>query len=71
MTAPSGSASPMQDPASLVQRLHRLSAAGDAGALLAGGGKGLEKESLRVMPEGCIAETPHPPALGSDRKSVV
>ncbi len=65
MTTPSGNASPMQDPASLEQRLHRLSATGDAGALLSGGGKGLEKESLRVMPEGCIAQTPHPLALGS------
>ena len=55
----------MQDPASFEQRLHRLSTLGDAGALLSGGGKGLEKESLRVTPEGCIAETPHPMALGS------
>ena len=65
MTAPSGRASPMQDPVSMEQRLHRLSAAGDTGALLRGGGKGLEKESLRVTPKGCIAETPHPAALGS------
>jgi glutamate--cysteine ligase len=55
----------MQDPVSLEQRLYRLSAAGDAGALLRGGGKGLEKESLRVAPKGCIAQTPHPAALGS------
>ncbi|MGH8150374.1 MAG: glutamate--cysteine ligase, partial [Steroidobacteraceae bacterium] len=30
-----------------------------------GGRKGLEKESLRVTPEGCLAQTPHPHALGS------
>ncbi len=30
-----------------------------------GGRKGLEKESLRVTPRGVIAQTPHPPALGS------
>ena len=57
--------SPMHDVTSLEQRLHRLSAEGDTGALLSGGGKGLEKESLRVTPEGCIAQTPHPAALGS------
>src|SRR5689334_13271941 len=34
-------------------------------ALLQGGRKGLEKESLRVTPEGRIAQTPHPRALGS------
>jgi len=65
MTTPSPRASPMQDPVSLEQRLHRLSATGDTGGLLRGGGKGLEKESLRVTPKGCIAQTPHPAALGS------
>jgi glutamate--cysteine ligase len=55
----------MLDPSSLEQRLHRLSAVGDTARLLAGGGKGLEKESLRVTPEGCIAQTGHPRALGS------
>jgi glutamate--cysteine ligase len=34
-------------------------------ALLQGGRKGLEKESLRVTPDGHIAQTPHPRALGS------
>ncbi|OOG22013.1 glutamate--cysteine ligase [Thioalkalivibrio denitrificans] len=34
-------------------------------ALLRGGLMGLEKESLRVSPEGGIARTPHPVALGS------
>ena len=33
--------------------------------LLQGGLKGLEKESLRVTPDGNIATTPHPQALGS------
>ncbi|MGC1955887.1 MAG: glutamate--cysteine ligase, partial [Gammaproteobacteria bacterium] len=35
------------------------------GALLSGGKKGLEKESLRVTPDGKIAPTPHPAALGA------
>jgi len=34
-------------------------------AVLRGGRKGVEKESLRVMPDGEIAHTPHPEALGS------
>jgi glutamate--cysteine ligase len=33
--------------------------------LLQGGRKGVEKESLRVRPDGTLASTPHPPALGS------
>ena len=33
--------------------------------LISGGRKGLEKESLRVTPDGHIAQTPHPRALGS------
>ena len=33
--------------------------------VLQGGLKGVEKESLRVTPDGRIAQTPHPPALGS------
>ncbi len=65
MTTPPGTLSPMHELASLEQRLRRLSAEGEAGTLLAGGGKGLEKESLRVTPDGCIAQTPHPAALGS------
>ena len=32
---------------------------------LQGGAKGVEKESLRVLPDGSLAHTPHPPALGS------
>ena len=55
----------MHDPVSMEQRLQRLSAESSPGVLLAGGGKGLEKESLRVTPEGCIAQTSHPQALGS------
>ena len=33
--------------------------------LLAGGNRGIEKESLRITPDGYIAQTPHPQALGS------
>ena len=33
--------------------------------LIQGGRKGVEKESLRVTPDGRIAQTPHPRALGS------
>ncbi len=46
---------------------HRLTRLRDLGgnAVLAGGLKGLEKESLRVTPSGDVAQTPHPPALGS------
>ena len=49
---------------SLERRLTRLAAAG-GGTLLRGGGKGLEKESLRVTRDGRLARTPHPRALGS------
>ena len=45
------------------QRLSRLAQI-DADCLR-GGGRGVEKESLRVTPEGRIARTPHPPALGA------
>jgi glutamate--cysteine ligase len=34
-------------------------------SIIRGGRKGLEKESLRVTPDGRIAQTPHPRALGS------
>jgi glutamate--cysteine ligase len=45
----------------------RLSALVNCGQpeILQGGRKGLEKESLRVTPEGHLARTPHPRALGS------
>jgi glutamate--cysteine ligase len=45
----------------------RLSALVNSGQpqVLQGGRKGLEKESLRVTPEGRLAQTPHPRALGS------
>ena len=33
--------------------------------IIQGGRKGVEKESLRVTPDGRIAQTPHPRALGS------
>jgi glutamate--cysteine ligase len=45
----------------------RLAALVNGGApqLLQGGAKGVEKESLRVLPTGALAATPHPAALGS------
>jgi len=46
------------------QRLNRLLNQG-LPHLLQGGWIGLEKETLRVSPEGHIAQTPHPAALGS------
>lgn len=36
-----------------------------AAVTLAGGLTGLEKENLRVGPDGAIAQSPHPPSLGS------
>src|SRR5215475_746700 len=38
---------------------------GGAPRILQGGRKGVEKESLRVLPSGSLAHTPHPGALGS------
>ena len=46
------------------QRLTQLLNHGSA-KLLRGGLKGLEKESLRVDKEGCLAHTPHPRSLGA------
>jgi len=46
------------------KRLSRLIDSGSDG-LLASGLIGLEKETLRVMPDGNLAQTPHPVALGS------
>ena len=46
------------------ERVGRLAGASDADTLW-GGLKGVEKESLRVGPEGYLAATPHPDALGS------
>ena len=46
------------------QTLAALINSGEPG-ILQGGRKGVEKESLRVTPEGRIARTPHPAALGS------
>ena len=45
----------------VLDRLHRAG----AGAALRDNRIGLEKESLRVAPDGRLAKTPHPPALGS------
>jgi glutamate--cysteine ligase len=50
---------------SLERRLNRLTSAAGTAGLLRGGGKGLEKESLRVTRDGRLAQTPHPAALGS------
>ena len=46
------------------QTLAALINSGEPG-IIQGGRKGVEKESLRVTPDGRIAQTPHPPALGS------
>src|SRR3981081_2624231 len=45
----------------------RLSALVNSGQpqILQGGRKGVEKESLRVQPDGALATTPHPRSLGS------
>jgi glutamate--cysteine ligase len=45
----------------------RLSALVNSGQpeILQGGSKGVEKESLRVTPDGRLAQTPHPRTLGS------
>src|SRR5262245_40691436 len=56
-------------PTSSIDRVfeRRLSALVNSGepTLLQGGLKGVEKESLRVMPDGRLARTAHPRALGS------
>ena len=48
----------------LRKRIHALLDA-DAGPSLARMRRGIEKESLRITPEGRLADTPHPEALGS------
>ncbi len=45
-------------------RIEQLAARGSAD-ILAHSLKGIEKESLRVLPDGGLAQTPHPTALGS------
>ncbi len=45
-------------------RIEQLAAHGSTD-ILAHGLKGIEKESLRVLADGRLAETPHPPELGS------
>lgn len=46
------------------EKLDRLVGTGSP-AIFRGALVGIEKESLRVGPDGVIAQTPHPPALGS------
>jgi glutamate--cysteine ligase len=46
------------------QRLAGLVNSGERGVLL-GGRRGVEKESLRVTPQGRVSQQPHPKALGS------
>ena len=46
------------------RRIERLANLGSAD-VFAGGRKGIEKESLRVLHDGRLAATPHPAALGS------
>ena len=50
--------------AQLERRLQALTAA-DHPRLLRGLRRGIEKESLRITGDGLLAQTPHPPALGS------
>lgn len=45
------------------KRLEAVAAAGSG--ILYGGLKGVEKESLRVSPDGFLSQKPHPPGLGS------
>lgn len=51
--------------ASVERRIEALSSRPAAARLLASSLRGLEKESLRVTPDGHVAQTPHPAALGS------
>jgi glutamate--cysteine ligase len=46
------------------RRIERLAKSAAPG-VLAGGLKGVEKESLRVTPDGHLAHSPHPRPLGS------
>jgi gamma-glutamylcysteine synthetase len=45
------------------QRLDAVATAGKD--VLCGGLRGVEKESLRISPDGFLAQTPHPAGLGS------
>jgi len=46
------------------QRLRAVEDNG-GGAIIAGGGRGIEKECLRITPDGLISQAQHPRALGS------
>lgn len=50
------------------QRINKLAVASRSG-ILSGGLKGIEKESLRVRPDGYLSDRPHPRALGSAMSS--
>src|SRR5215475_6298613 len=69
MSSRDASAGSARMPTSSIDRVfeRRLSALVNSGEpqLLQGGKKGVEKESLRVTPDGRLARTPHPPGLGS------
>ena len=51
--------------AGVERRIEKLLSQSPHGQLLASSRRGLEKESLRVTPDGHVAQTPHPAALGS------
>lgn len=51
--------------AALLQQRIRALLDADASATLAGIRRGIEKESLRITPDGHLAKTPHPGSLGS------
>lgn len=48
----------------ITSRINALLQRDDA-HLIRGGGKGIEKESLRITPSGNVAQSPHPRSLGS------
>ncbi|MDP9108048.1 MAG: glutamate--cysteine ligase, partial [Pseudomonadota bacterium] len=49
----------------LYQRRLQLLATDTHRGLLSQGRRGIERETLRVNPDGSLALTPHPPALGA------
>lgn len=51
-------------PSHLQKQLEKLTKSGQQ-SLLCSIGRGIEKESLRITADGLLAQTPHPPSLGS------